>query len=126
MRIYRIQDANNLGPMHYLSPIRRNVRYHKDPGEMQGKQNGKLVNPQIVGSAARFAWNSLDEICQFIKFPRAVDEAGYTVVEYDVDASKCVLYPDGQVLFYPTDAVKVDEYPYSESVKRMFAQSRFP
>lgn len=115
-----------MGPMQYNSPIRHNVRYHKDPHEMQGKQNGKPVNPQIGGSEARFAWKSLDEICQFIKFPRAVDNAGYTVVVYEVDASECVLYPDGQVLFYPDKAVKVDEFLYSASVGKMFAQSGFP
>lgn len=121
MRVYRIQDANNLGPMHYLSTIRRNVIHHKDPGEMQATKGGVPIYPQIGGSAARFGWDSLEKICGFIKYPRSVDEAGYTVVVYEVDADECVLYPDGQVFFYPSKAEKVDEFLYSQALAKLLA-----
>lgn len=114
MKVYRIQDANNMGPMHYKSTIRQNVIYHKDPDEMQGFQNGKPVKPQITGSTGRFAWDSLESVYMFIKFPRAVDKAGYHVVVYEVDETKVIRYPDGQVLFYMEDATAVEQFLYSE------------
>lgn len=119
MRVYRVQDANNNGPMHYLSKIRNNVRYHTDPGGMQGIQNGKPVNPQIGGTTGRFAWSDLHDVYGFIKFPRGVDEQGYKVVVYDVPDAQCVVYPDGQVMFYYEYATAVDTFLYSETGRKL-------
>lgn len=119
MRVYRVQDANNLGPMHYASPIRGNVKHHKDPGEHQGYRCGKPVNVNFSGTDARFAWNSLERLHGFIKFPRGVDNAGYTVVVYDIPDIECIVWDDGQVAFWPDDAVKVDEFLYSEVSQRL-------
>lgn len=121
MRIYRVQDANNLGPMHYKSPIRQNVIHHSDPSMHQAFKNGEPVKVSFCGTNARFAWDSLRKLYGFIKFPRAVDDAGYTVVVYDVPDAECITWQDGQVAFWPEDAVKVDEFLYSEAGKKLIA-----
>lgn len=124
MRVYRIQDANNLGPLHYKSTIRGNVKRHNEPGEHQAYKDGKPVNISFIGMNARFAWDSLRSMYGFIRFPRAVDDAGYTVVVYDVPDSECITWEDGQVAFWQEDAVKVDEFLYSEVGKKMFASRK--
>jgi hypothetical protein len=123
MLIYRIQNDKNMGPMSCDSPIRHNVKHHKSPCEMQGVKNGKPVKPQIVGTTGRFAWDSLDAVCGFIKYPRAVDDNGYNVVVYEVNEAEVVRYPDGQVLFYMEDATPVKSFKYSEATKIRFGGS---
>lgn len=117
MIVFRIQDKNNKGPMQWDAPIRNNVRHHKDPEhdmKGQGMLNGKPFIPQLCGTAGRFGWDSIYDVYGFIKFPRAVDEAGYRVVVYDVDETKAVRYPDGQVFFYMEDATPVGGFMYSD------------
>lgn len=114
MLVFRIQDKNNKGPMQWDCSIRYNVRHHKDPDEMQGMLDGKPHKPYICGSSGRFGWDSIYDVYGFIKYPRSVDEAGYRVVVYDVDETKAVRYPDGQVFFYMEDATPVGGFMYSD------------
>lgn len=124
MRVYRIQDANNLGPMHYKSTIRGNVKYHNDPDSHQAFKNGAPVKVQFIGTDVRFAWDSLQNLYGFIRFPGAVDDAGYRVVVYDVPDAECITWQDGQVAFWMDAAVKVEEFLYSEVGKKMFASRK--
>ena len=128
MLVYRLEDKDGLGPLTGRSKcpsISHNIMAHEEPTELARKGHAshdyQTVNNRLWCREFVFAWNSLEMMASFCRFPREADRAGFYVVAYETgEDDDVVTFRDGQVMFNREKASAVGGFWLSRALKVLF------
>lgn len=115
MIVYRIEDDKGRGPVaQWDCPFKMNIRYHKEPCDMAMAGECSISHKEYAAKLDTrqylFAWGSIYDMMDFIKYPRSVDDTNWRVVVYEL--TDAVTFKDGQVMFHPDNATAVGGSTY--------------
>lgn len=128
MLVYRLEDKEGFGPLSGRSNagcIIRNIMAHAEPTQLarngQCSHSVDVVNSRLWSREFVFAWDSLELMASFSRFPREADRAGFYVVAYETgEDDDVVTFRDGQVMFNREKASAIGGFWLSRALKVLF------
>lgn len=128
MLVYRLEDKEGFGPLSGRSKcpsILGCIMAHEEPPEMARKghasHSAEVVQNRLWSRENVFAWNSLELMAEFARFPRQVDRAGFYVVVYETGSDDDVVtFKDGQVMFNREQASAIGGFWLSRALRVLF------
>lgn len=128
MLVYRLEDKDGFGPLCGRSKapsILGCIMRHEEPFEMAryGKcsHSAEVMGARLYSREWVFAWDSLERMAEFARFPRQVDRAGFVVVAYEIpDGEEVVTFHDGQLMFNTHKANAVGGFWLSRVLRILF------
>ncbi len=128
MLVYRLEDKEGFGPLAGRSSagnVMGNIMPHAEPFDMARKgkcsHSAEVMGARLYSREYVFAWDSLQKMAEFARFPREVDRAGFCVVVYETGKDDDVVtFQDGQILFSREKASAVGGFWLSRALGVLF------